>query len=273
MIAVVNTFEESWKDFREHLSQWIKVAFVPFVLWLIGLVFMEMGSYLFGEFKFTITPESVLQNEAEGSLVLDLYTVIHYVLETLAGLVLNINGYRYAALGEGGDKWWTFPLNKRLLKIFLYYLFIFVLYIVCAVIATGITAGSYVLVENIFLTVLLAILLAVGLVGLMTRLSLTLLYVAVDQKEPLRTSWHLMKGNVLKLFKLFFLISFVVLGIAILGSAIIGGVGWILSLVNEKLGSIIFFLFVPFGFFIWFVSEVLMMKAIALVNKQLMENK
>ncbi|MBX9785959.1 MAG: hypothetical protein K2Y08_01350 [Alphaproteobacteria bacterium] len=273
MIAIVSTFKESYKDVREHLPQWIKVAFAPFVVWLIGFAFMGLGFYFSGDFNFTVSQEGVLQNEPEGSLLGDFFTVIHYVLETLAALVLYVNGFRYAALGEGGDKWWTFSLNKRLWKMFLYYLLVIVLYLACGAVAVGITMGSYLLIENIFLTVFLGILSAGGLIYLMARITLTFLYVAVDQKEPLRTSWHLMKGNVLRVLGLVFLILLVILGITIVGSAIIGLGGWLLSFINMWLGAIIFALFLPFGLFVWLVSTALMIKAIALINKQLTEKK
>ncbi|MDK3159089.1 hypothetical protein QPK87_21290 [Kamptonema cortianum] len=73
MIAIVSTFKESYKDVREHLPQWIKVAFAPFIVWLIGLAFMGMGLYLSGEFNFTVTQEGILQNEPEGSLLGDFF--------------------------------------------------------------------------------------------------------------------------------------------------------------------------------------------------------
>jgi hypothetical protein len=271
MIAIVSTFKESYKDVREHLPQWIKVAFAPFVVWLIGLAFMGMSLYLSGEFNFTISEEGILQSETEGSLAGDFFTVMHYVLETLAAMVLYVNGFRYAALGEGGDKWWAFALNRRLVQMFLYYLLIVVLFIVYGGIAVGITVGTYFLVENIFFAGLLGVLFFAGLIYLATRLILTFLYVTLDQKKPLRTSWHLMKGNVLRVLGLFLLIGLVVLGVTILGSAIIGLSGWILSLVNVWFGDIIFSFFVPFGLFVWLVSGVLSIKAIALVNKQLTE--
>ncbi|MBL8676077.1 MAG: hypothetical protein JNJ47_01425 [Alphaproteobacteria bacterium] len=271
MIPIVSTFKESYKDVHKHLPQWTKVAFAPFVVWLIALASMGMALYLSGEFNFTITQEGVLQNEPEGSLAGDFFSVVHYVLETLAAMVLYVNGFRYAALGEGGDKWWAFPLNKRLVKMFLYYLLIVILIVVYSGGTAGITFASYLLIENIFLTVFLGTLSVVGLIYLATRLTLTFLYVSVDQKDPLRTSWHLMKGNVLRVFGLFLLMGLVILGITILGSAIIGLGGWLLSLMNMWLGLIIFALFLPFGLAVWLVSIALMTKTIVLVNKQLTE--
>lgn len=273
MIAIVSTFKESYKDVRGHLLQWIKVAFAPFVVWFIALVSMGIAFYFSGVFNFTVNYEGIPEYVEEASLAGDFFTIVHYVLETLAALVLYINAFRYAALDEGGDKWWTFSLNRRLVKMFLYYLLVIVLYAVYALALGGITVGSYFLVENLFLTGLLGVLSVVGLVYLMARITLTFLYVAVDQKQPLRTSWHLMKGNVLRVLGLFFLIGFVILGITILGSAIIGGGGWLLSFINMWLGVIVFALFLPFGLFVWLVSIALMTKALALVNKQLMAKK
>lgn len=273
MIAIVSTFKESYKDVREHLPQWIKVAFAPFIVWLIGFAFMGISLYLSGVFNFTVNYEGVPEYVEEASLTADFFSVAHYVLEIVAGMVLYINGFRYAVLGEGGDKWWAFSLNRRLVKMFLYYLLIIIFYVLYGSVAGAITFVTYFLIENIILTVLLGVLFFMGFIYLATRLILTFLYVAVDQKEPLRTSWHLMRGNVLRVLGLFCLILLFILGIMILGSAIIGGGGWLLIDINMWLGIIIFALFVPFGLFLWLVSAALIIKVIALVNKQLTEKK
>lgn len=271
MIAIVSTFKESYKDVREHLPQWTRVFFAPFVVWVISFVFLGIGLYLSGELD--LTSEAAAPQNGEGSLTSNFFTFLHYVLNIVGLQVLYINGFRYAARGEGGDKWWTFSLDKRLGKMVLYYFLIIILYALYALVAGGITVGSYFLVESIFLTGILGTLFVLGMIYLMTRVTLTFLYVAIDQKEPLRTSWHIMKGNVLRFVGLFVLIGLVILGLMLLGGAIIGLGGWLLSLINEWLGGIVFALLIPFIIFAWLVTFGLSIKAIALVNKQLTEKK
>jgi hypothetical protein len=271
MIAIVNTFKQSYKDVREHLPQWTRVFFVPFVVWVISFIFLGIGLYFSGELDFT--SEGAAPQNGEGSLTSNLFSLLHYVLNILAMLVLYINGFRYAALGEGGDKWWTLSLDKRLVKMVLYYFLIIILYALYALVAGGITVGSYFLNENFFLAGILGALFVLAGIYLMTRLSLVFLYVAIDQKEALRASWHVMKGNVLRLLGLFVLIGLVVVGFALLGAAILGLGGWLLSLINEWLGVVVFALFIPFLIFVWLVTFALSIKAIALVNKQLIEKK
>lgn len=271
MIAIVNTFKESYKDVREHLPQWTRVFFAPFVVWVISFIFLGVGLYLSGELDFT--SEGAAPQNGEGSLTSNIFTLLHYILNIMAMLVLYINGFRYAALGERGDKWWTFSLDKRLVKMALYYFLIIILYALYALVAGGITVGSYFLVESIFLTGILGTLFVLGMIYLMTRLTLVFLYVAIDQKEALRASWHIMKGNVLRFLGLFVLIGLVIIGLVLLGGAVIGLGGWLLSLINEWLGVVAFALFIPFLIFVWLVTFALTIKAIALVNKQLTEKK
>lgn len=82
-----------------------------------------------------------------------------------------------------------------------------------------------------------------------------------------------MKGNVLRVLGLFFLIGLIIIGLTIVGSVILGFGGWFLSFINMWLGGIVLALFIPFGLFVWLVSIALMTKTIALVNKKLLENK
>jgi hypothetical protein len=271
MIAIVSTFKESYKDVREHLPQWIRVFFAPFVIWIMSFVFLGIGLYLSGELDFT--SEGTAPQNGTDSLTSNVFTLLHYILNIMAMLVLYINGFRYAALGERGDKWWTFSLDKRLVKMVLYYFLIIILYALYALVAGGITVGSYFLIESIFLTGILGTLFVLGMIYLMTRVTLVFLYVAIDQKEALRTSWHIMKGNVLRFLGLFVLIGLAILGLVLLGGAIIGLGGWLLGLINEWLGAVVFALFVPFGIFAWLVTFALSIKAIVLVNKQLMKKK
>lgn len=269
MIAIRKTFKESYKDVRGHLLPWVRVAFTPFVIYLIGVISMGIGFYHSGGMTYLIEHGAFIQQTEQVSA--DFFNLIYHVFYILAMIVWYLNGFRYAALGEGGDTWWNFHWNKRLWKMFLYHLLIIVLFAVYGAVAAGITVGSYLLTENVFLTALIGTLFGIGLFYLIGRLSLVFLNVAIDKKEALRTSWHVMKGNVLRLIGLFILIWLAVIGLTILGSAIIGLGAWLLGLINMWLGVIIFALFVPFGLFVWLVSAALTMKAIALVNKQLTE--
>ena len=269
MIAIIKTFKETYTDVRGHLLPWVRVAFTPFIIYLIGIIAMGIGFYLSGGMTYFIEHGAVIQNAEQTSASAEFFNLIYHVFYILAMTIWYLNGFRYAALGEGGNTWWNFPWNKRLWKMFLYHLLIIVLFIAYGGLAAGTTVVAYLLTENVFLAILIGTLFGLGLFYLIGRLTLVFLNVAIDKKEALRTSWHVMKGNVLRLIGLFILIWLAIIGITILGSAIIGLGGWILGLINMWLGVIIFALFVPFGLFVWLVSAALTMKAIALVNKQL----
>lgn len=269
MITIGKTFKESYTDVREHLLPWAKVAFTPFIIYLIGAIFMGIGFYLSGGVGSMTTEGIVIQNAGQASASTGIFNFVYYVLYMLAILVWYVNGFRYAALGEGGDTWWRMSWDRRLWKMFLYHLLIVVLFAAYAGVAAGITVGSYFLTESVFLTALIGTLFGLGAFFLIGRLVLVFLNVATDKTEPLRTSWHVMKGNVLRLFGLYILISLVIIALTIVGAVIIGLTGVLLSFIGAGLGYAIYALAIPFTLFVWLVGAAMAMKAIALVSKQL----
>ena len=269
MIAVTKTFKESYTDVRGHLLPWVRVAFTPFILYLIGVISMGIGFYLSGGVASIMEQGTFQQTMGQVSASVRFLDFTYHVLYMLSIVVWYINGFRYAALGEGGDKWWTLSLDKRLVKMFLYQLLIIVLFAVYGAVAAGITVGSYFLIENVFLTTLIGILFGLGLFYLIGRLALVFFNVATDKTNALRTSWHVMKGNVLRLIGLFILIWLAVIGLVIVGGVIIFLSAALLGFVNAMLGYLTFALAIPFTLFVWLVAIAMTMKAIALVNKQL----
>jgi len=269
MIAIGKTFKESYGDVRENFLPWVKVAFTPFILYLIGAAFLGIGFYLSGGFETLMQQGTVIQDTGQASGSADIFNFVYYVLYVLAILVWYVNGFRYAALGEGGDTWWRLSWDRRLLMMFLYHLLFIVLFAAYGAIAAGITVGAYFLTESVFLTALLGTLFFIGLFYLMGRLILVFLNVATDKSEPLRTSWHVMKGNVLRLFGLFILIWLAIIALTIVGALIIGVTGAILSFIGGWLGYVVFALSIPFALFVWLVAAAMTMKALALVSKQL----
>ncbi|MBL8676935.1 MAG: hypothetical protein JNJ47_05900 [Alphaproteobacteria bacterium] len=269
MIAVIKTFKEGYRDVRGHLLPWVRVAFTPFVIYLIGVIAMGAGFYLSGEMTYFIEHGAIMQPTEQTSTSAGFLNFIYHVFYMLAIIVWYTNGFRYAALGEGGDTWWNLHWNKRLWKMFLYHLLIIVIFAAYGVVGAGITVGSYFLIENVFLTTVIGLFFGLGLFYLIGRFALVFFNVAVDKKEALRTSWHVMKGNVLRLIGLFIIIWLAIIGLTILGAVIIGLSGILLSFISAILGYIIFALAVPFSLFVWLLTAAITMKAIALVNEQL----
>ncbi|MBX9785958.1 MAG: hypothetical protein K2Y08_01345 [Alphaproteobacteria bacterium] len=269
MIAVTKTFKESYTDVRGHLLPWVRVAFTPFIIYLIGVISMVIGFYLSGGVTLLIEQGAIQQTMEQTSASVGFLNVIYQILYMLAILVWYLNGFRYAALGEGGDKWWNLHLNVRLWKMFLYQLLVIVLFVGYGAVAAGITVGSYLLTESVFLTAFLGTFFGLGFFYLIGRLSLVFLNVATDKKDALMTSWHAMKGNVLRLIGLFILIWLAIIGLIIVGALMIGLSGALLGFISPMLGYLAFALAIPFMLFVWLVAAAMTMKAIALVDRQL----
>ena len=187
---------------------------------------------------------------------------------------LYIKGFRYAALKEGGERWWEFPFNKRLVKIFLYYLLVSFFVGLYVAIAGGISVAAYFFAGQSILLVSLVVAFFIVLgFYLFTRLMLIFLYVSIDQEKALRTSWHVMKGNVWHFILLVFFISLGVLVIGAVGSAVIGLLGFLAGLLSAWLGAVVLGFFVPFGLLIMLLSMAWIINAIAMVDKQLRAKK
>lgn len=277
MIAVCKTSKESFKDVCTHLPQWIRVAFAPFVVWVVGFLLREVKNiYLLMQTKDysfliqSLTGEKVVEVDVPFFLSFGLLAFLGIIISWIAILVFYVNGYRYAALKKRGDKWWTFCLNKRLVKMFLYYLAIGFIIGSYALIASIIVAVPHFLSGgNMFLTVPIGAVFLLGLLYLMARWSLTLLYVALDREKALRTSWRNMEGNEWRLIGLLFLILLSIFGVFAVGAVILGGVGWLLSLISLWLVIPIVVLAVLLVIFMFLLLYAVPMKALALVNQQL----
>jgi len=245
----------------------MRLAFAPFI---VIVIYMGIVHSLFGEYSLILN-QGVVHMEG-GSSAARFFNFVSEFLSSVAVMVFYINGFRYAAMGEGGDTWWTFALNWRLVNVYVYALLMGLAVVLYGLVAGGIVIGSYFLVENLFLPGLIALLFTLGLIYLMSRFSLTLLYVAIDQKEALRTSWHIMKGNVLRFLGVIFLITLVFLGMVLL-LTIIGFVGFSLAKIYMWPKSVIISILTSLSILMWLVTFALTIKAIALVNKQLTEKK
>jgi len=230
----------------------------------MGAVFVAKGHYLF------VFENSTLEQTATATSPFEVFSqLVYHVTSFLAMAGIYIKGFRYAALKEGGDKWLGFPFNMRLLKMFLYYLLITILSALYIILSAGIVVLQHFFLESVFVTILLAGLFAAFGVYLITRIVLTFLYVAIDQEKALRTSWSVMKGNVWHFLLLIILIGLTVLGAAIAGAALIGIVGFLLSLISSWLGAVIFVLFLPFGLLVMLLSTAWTINAVTYVNKQI----
>lgn len=273
MIAVRKTFKKSCKEIWNHPLNWIRVVFLPFVICALGFAFMVAVFLSTGQHQF-IFLGGVLEQTVPATSPFGIFAqFVYYVTCFVAVTGLYVKGFRYAALKKGGDKWWEFPFDIRLIKMFLYYLLITFLIALYVGISTGITVSLLLFLESTFVTVLLSVGFSILGVYLITRLVLTFLYVAIDKEKALRTSWRVMKGNVWRFLLLVVLISLAVLGLIIAGSIVIGVFGWILGFIVGWLGIVIFALFVPFVILMMLVSMAWTITAIAHVNKQIMEKK
>lgn len=252
MIAVCKTFKKSFKEIWNHPLNWIRIVFLPFVILFLGLA--GANFLLPGQDSFVFAQ------------TVPVISVVIYPIYFIAITGFYIKGFRYAALKEGGDKWWDFPFNIRLVKMFLYFLLISFLVVIYVGISAGITIALNIILGSVFVTVLFSVGFVVLGLYLITRLVLTFLYVAIDKEKPLRTSWYVMKGNVWRLLLLLVLISLIFLAVNVI---ILGGLFLFVLFIGGWF-TLIFYAFVLFiNVLILFVSIAWTINAIAYVNKQL----
>jgi uncharacterized membrane protein len=107
---------------------------------------------------------------------------------------------------------------------------------------------------------------------LLGRIALYAVVISIDQKEPIKTSWNLMKGNVLRLITLFILLWLTITLLGLFGSLILGSITLNLGLGKTILASFGVFLGALFGIFLIIFNWALTSKAMALVYQQLTDH-
>lgn len=277
-IAVLNIFKESFNNVWTHKLEWVRVATGPVVIWLVGLLFLMLalmaGGSLSMDFQAMLQGTQVdVQVGREVPLIETIGSIVYYVAYLVSVVSIMINGYRYAVYGEGGDSWWTLNLNMRFVKIILYYLLILLIFSVYGAIATGITIGVYYLTDVMALAIILGVIFGLAALYGAFRLGLTFLLVSIDQEKPLRLSWVLLEGNVLRFIGLVILVGISVALISGIGLAIIAGVTWLLTMITPLLAIIGVLLFMVYIAAMWLLSWAVGAKAVALVFDTFTEGK
>ena len=133
-----------------------------------------------------------------GTVILSggIYLLGHFIAIT----ALEINGFRYTVLGEKGNTWWQFQLNRRFAKLLLYVFLVQgggLLYSLAAIFSLIEIQTFY---QNILLTTVLGIIFGLLACYLIFRLGFFKLLISIDESSPLKQSWHLLKGQVMRLF-------------------------------------------------------------------------
>lgn len=259
-------FSESMKNVRTHSMEWVRVGFVPFMIWFFGFLFLIAMYTVAGQFS-DITGGMMGQSAGPQELTFSIIlgNAVYYMMYAIGMFNLYINGFRYGVLQEGGDQWWNLNFNMRFLKMILYTLLISVLAGIYVLAAFGVGFGIQTLVGSTGLTVIFGIALAILGFYALIRLSLAFVLISIDQSQPIQKSWRLLKGNVLRVLGLNLLIGLVVVLIAIVGFIALAIFAGIFAFISPWLAGIVA---IPGALFILFISVfswALQSKALSLV--------
>ena len=281
-IQIWHTFKQSFKNVWQHKLEWFRVAFAPLVIWVLGILFMSLIFQAIGyplafhEAILGKIPAITMDQLPPINILISGFfaKVVHEVVYWVALISLMINGFRYGVLQEGGKKWWTLHLNKRFWKMLAYMILIIILFSVYTLIGVGIVAGAHYLFENIVLDIGLGALFILYSFYAFLRIFLYSLLIAIDKTHPLRTSWHLVKGNILRLVGLFLLIWVAIVGLFAGGALIFSLLGLLLALISPVLMENVSVLVILFaGIFSYLISWAIFSKACALVYQTLKKGK
>jgi hypothetical protein len=273
----MKVYNESFQNVRSHKLEWMRVAFGPVLIWAIGALILGMA-YVSGGHSFQIDKafmgaEVYTGATNQGSAFLAIAHGIYMITYFIAIISLYINGYRYALLQEGGDQWLTLQLNMRFVKFCLYSLLIGILGGIYIAIAAGIIIGAHALIANTGVNVILGILFFLFAFYLMFRIVLYPVLISIDQAEPIRTSWGLMKGNVLRFIGLSLLIMFTIFLIGIIGVVVLMVIGGIFSLVGPIFTGLIVILGLIFAVFMTLLAWAVNSKMMGLIYQELSAKK
>ena len=200
-IHITKTIKTSLREVWSHKKNWIRLAFAPLVIVGASLLLVSLSAF------YESTPDAPAAFfSVEGILVL--FSKIFYVLSLLIAVpILEINGFRYAVLGEKRNTWWTLQLNRRFIKFFIYNLLIQGANFLYFFVATFCLLQAHLFHQSIFLSTALGLALGLFAFYLFFRLGFFKLLIAIDKPSPLKESWHLLKDHVVRLFGLTILVT------------------------------------------------------------------
>lgn len=282
-IHIMKIYNESFHDVRSHKREWLKVAYGPLLLWAVGALLLIVayvsGGYALEMHKVFLGGGALMLGEhfQQATSISTPFLVFAHVIYSITYFVsmiaLYINGYRYAILHEGGDGKIIINFNMRFIKMVLYGLLIGILVSVYTLISGGIILGAHLLFSSVGVDIILGILLTIYGFYLLFRMVLYPVAISIDQSEALRTSWHLMKGNVLRLIGLFLLVILTIGLIGLIGSIVLGLITVLLALGGPVLAALSLILWVPFGIFMVLLGWAVNSKVMALVYQELAGKK
>lgn len=269
-IQIIKTYQESFHSVRSHKMEWLRVAFGPVLIWALGFFFLAMayssGGYSF-EIEKLVGGGTMVATQESGLIVFA--NIVYQITYGVAMISLYINGYRYAVLEEGGHSWLTLNLNMRFVKMFLYAILIAILAGLYIAIVAGIIIGAHAASQSVGLDVFLGIIFGVIGFYLMFRILLYPVIISLDQSEPIRTSWRLMKGNILRFLGLIILVSLTILLIGLLGAIILGLLTALFTAISPVLGILSLALWVLFGVYMVLLGWAINSKVMGLVLLEL----
>jgi len=294
-IQVMKIFKTSFQNVWNHMLEWFRVAYAPLWIMMFGLLFMIFIYWYVGyplEFQqlmmngvnklAEVNPSQLNPSQINPPQInppqprplqplIGLAHSVYFITHLIFAISIYINNVRYAVLHEGGKKWWTLNLNWRFVKMILYALLLSLLGGTYTLIAIGVVVGAHYLFLSVAADIILGTIFFIYGFYLLFRVSLYSVLIALDKPNPLRTSWKLLKGNVLRLAGLYFLLILALLGITLLGVMGLGLLGIGLDLVRAGLSAIPICLFVFFMF--EFIFSAVMTKASALVYQMVSAGK
>lgn len=240
-------FKHSLQEVWLNRLAWTRVMFAPWMILLVGYICvipfsLDMNEFVtpllsddMGSLFFHVTggPSFFVRGDDAPRLKDILYcpVLLLIIFELISVASMTINGYRYALLGEGGTRWWTFPLNRRLVKMIVYIMIMAflsgflldlawgpgkILWSEWGVFSASTLSLPYSAVPSLVgICVFLlgvSVIFPLGANYTLRRLCFFDLAIALDKSSPFCTSWLLLKRNVWRLFGLFLLVYLPVFG-------------------------------------------------------------
>ncbi|MBY0501465.1 MAG: hypothetical protein K2P93_05630 [Alphaproteobacteria bacterium] len=276
-LPVMKIYKESFRGVRMNLLEWIRVAYAPLLIWAVGFAFMGFSMWSVGhpmELHHAVMGKMISPEKAgEDWFLVGFANFVYFIAYFVAVFSLYVNGFRYGVLHEGGKTWWNLHLNKRFVKMILYSFLIGILGGVYALLSAGIILLAEYLFASIAVNIVLGTLLALYGFYLMFRITLTFLLIAIDRSEPIRVSWRLLRGNVLRVVGLVLLIMLKILFITLVGLIALVLIGTLFSFLSPWLAGVTAILIYIFMMFIWFYAWAVNAQALSLVYRVFTEGE
>ena len=187
-VRIIDVLAGAYRDVVENWCIWLKIILAP----ILVMVAVDLVVPITSNWLTATDQDSFPRPEFLGLALIVIGPIISFVFS----MMLYVNMYRYALLGEYKNTWLNFRFDRPLFRT-IGYILVFVL---AAFVGGALVLGSFMLFENELFTLAFTIIAVLAAVYLLVRFCFAVPAAATDVAKPFRASYELTQGQSLLVF-------------------------------------------------------------------------